>query len=130
MCLVYDGSYLNGILELLSGWRVSRDDIGLGKFRFGSGNLGVDLDSGKLFGGDFLGSIADKFTDNFESTLDRVTGLFDGEQASLADYFRSKEKLHDHFGFTKECTGPGFICGEKIPDACTVGDPHDKDQFL
>ena len=117
---MYDGSYLSGILELLSGWRISHRDH-LGGIGVSPSDLGLDLDSGRLFGGDLLGSVADRFSDQFESTLDRVTGLFDGEQASLSEFFRAKEELKDHFGYSKECTGPGFVCGEKIPDACVVG---------
>ena len=103
---------------MLSSWRVSPGEIGE---KFHLDDLAQAFDKGELLRNDFLGPVAKHFADNFDSTLDHVTGLFDSEGPSVSEFLQSPvEKFTDYFGLESKCTGPGFICGKKIPDACVV----------
>ena len=118
---VFDGSYVGDILKLLAEWRVSIGDIRLPR----PDDLGLDIDTGKLFGGDFLGAVEKKFNETIDFAMDRVSGLFNGEQSELLDFLRSPtEKFNELFGLTKKCSGPGIIHSGKIPDACVVSARH------
>ena len=118
---VFDGSYVGDILKLLTEWRVSIGDLHLLR----PDDLGLEIDTGKLFDGDFLGAVEKRFNETIDFALDHVSGLFNGEQSELFDFLRSPaDKFNELFGLTKKCSGPRILHGRKIPDACVVSARH------
>jgi len=50
-----------------------------------------------------------------------VTGLFNGDLSSVVDFIKSPiDKFNKVLGIETECSGPGVIQGERVPDSCVV----------